>query len=134
MAAALTWCQCAAQVRGAGSKSGTLEKALLEAHAARTLAEGDYQDARFSLPPGFLGGATGPRSPHLSGPLLFSPCKTLIPRDGTLAEGAIRMEGSACHPASWVVRQFLFLLSIPGLSSWKITMLVMFSRPMNTSW
>ena len=68
VAAALIWCQWAAQVRGAGSKSGTMEKALLEAHAARTLAEGSYQDARFSLPPGFLGGATGSRPHHLSGP------------------------------------------------------------------
>ncbi len=48
------------QVRGGGSKLGTLEKAMLEAQAARTIAEGSYQDARFSLPPGFLGGATGP--------------------------------------------------------------------------
>ena len=65
VAAALIWCEWAAQVRGAGSKSGTLEKAMLEAHAARTLAEGSYQDARFSLPPGFLGGATGSRPHHL---------------------------------------------------------------------
>ncbi len=47
------------QIRGAGSKSGTMEKAKIEAQAARSLAETSYQDQRFSLPPGFLSGPTG---------------------------------------------------------------------------
>ena len=47
------------QVRGAGSKSGTMEKAKIEAQAARSLAETSYQDQRFSLPPGFLSGPAG---------------------------------------------------------------------------
>lgn len=47
------------QIRGSGSKSGTMEKAVQEAHAARTLAESCYQDDRFSLPPGFVSATLG---------------------------------------------------------------------------
>ena len=56
------------QVRGAGSKSGTLEKAAQEAHAVRTLAEVTYQDERFTVPPGLLStpqGAFFGATPHM---------------------------------------------------------------------
>ena len=62
------------QVRGSGSKSGTLEKAAQEAHAVRTLAEVTYQDERFRVPPGLLStpqGASLGASPHM----LVSRCK-----------------------------------------------------------
>ena len=85
------------QVRGAGSKSGTLEKAAQEAHAVRTLAEVTYQDERFRVPPGFLSTPQG----ALSGAflrMLASLCKGKPP-------GFLGKENGVSHEDKTRLRQ-----------------------------
>ena len=83
------------QVRGAGSKSGTFEKAAQEAHAVRTLAEVTYQDERFRVPPGLLStpqGAFFGATPHM---LAFQMQET-VPRN----LGSVRTAPDSETPAS----------------------------------
>ena len=78
------------QIRGSGSKSGTMEKAKQEAHAARTLAESSYQDDRFSLPPGFLKGSQGDDDHALPSPTYMGKGILWFLLLATLQEGSVK--------------------------------------------